>query len=305
MRHQNTLLVTGAFGFLGSCLGPILMERIDEGQILAVGRTPSNAHWIGSSKVQFIVGDLNDPKLWAALPKTITHVFHLAAVIPRAEEERKRASIAKDNLLPLLHLIEFSRAWPNLQQVIFSSTISVYAKTGLRLTEDSLKGPPDFYGASKLAGEHLLHCLESDGVRVVHLRYSSLYGYGQYQGTVLPLMVHGAIQKREIVVYGEGKRTQDFLYVRDAALANLLAYEKQARGAFNIACGISITMQSLAQTINEIFIQNEARIICLSSKEDHDPGFKVDISRAKQELNYQPSFQIREGLLKLKEEMRA
>jgi UDP-glucose 4-epimerase len=253
--------------------------------------------------VQCLYGDLNDPKLWAALPKTITHVFHLAAVIPRVEVERKRASIAKDNLLPLLHLIEFSRAWPNLQQVIFSSTISVYAKTGIPLTEDSLKGPSDFYGASKLAGEHLLHCLESDGIRVVHLRYSSLYGYGQYQGTVLPLMVHGAIQKREIVVYGEGKRTQDFLHVKDAALANFLAYEKEARGVFNIASGISITMQSLAETINDIFIQNEAKIIRLSSKEDDDPGFKVDISKAKQELNYQPSFQIREGLLKLKEEM--
>jgi nucleoside-diphosphate-sugar epimerase len=116
-------------------------------------------------------------------------------------------------------------------------------------------------------------------------------------------MVHGAIQKKEIVVYGEGKRTQDFLHVKDAALANLLAYEKEARGVFNIASGISITMQSLAQTINEIFIQNEAKIIRLSSKEDDDPGFKVDISKAIQELNYQPSFQIREGLLKLKEEM--
>jgi UDP-glucose 4-epimerase len=305
MGHKNTLLVTGAFGFLGSYLGLILRERFDEGKILAVGRTPTDACWKGSSKVQCLYGDLNDPKLWVALPKTITHVFHLAAVIPRVEEERKRASIAKDNLLPLLHLIEFSRAWPNLQQVIFSSTISVYAKTGLPLTEDCLKGPSDFYGASKLAGEHVLHCLESDGVRVVHLRYSSLYGYGQYQGTVLPLMIHGAIQKREIVVYGEGKRTQDFLHVGDAALANLLAYGKQARGIFNIASGISVTMQSLAQTINEIFIQNEARIISLSSKEDCDPGFKVDISKARKELNFQPSFQIREGLLKLKEEMSA
>ena len=305
MDHKNILLVTGAFGFLGSCLGMVLRERFDEGQILAVGRSRTDACWKGSSKVEYLYGDLNDPKLWAALPKTITHVFHLAAAIPRGEEERKRVSIAKDNLLPLLHLIEFSRSWPNLQQVIFSSTISLYAKTGLPLTEDSLKGPSDLYGASKLAGEHLLNCLGSDEVRVVHLRYSSLYGYGQYQGTVLPLMVHGAIQKREIVVYGEGKRTQDFLHVRDAALANLLVYEKQARGVFNIASGIPITMQSLAQTINEIFAQNEARIINIFSKEDCDPGFKVDISRAKQELNYQPSFQIREGLQKLMEEMRA
>jgi nucleoside-diphosphate-sugar epimerase len=304
MRHQNTLLVTGAFGFLGSCLGPILMERIDEGQILAVGRTPSNAHWIGSSKVQFIVGDLNDPKLWAALPKTITHVFHLAAVIPRAEEERKRASIAKDNLLPLLHLIEFSRAWPNLQQVIFSSTISVYAKTGLRLTEDSLKGPPDFYGASKLAGEHLLHCLESDGVRVVHLRYSSLYGYGQYQGTVLPVMVNKAIQGEEIPVYGEGKRTQDFLYVEDAAVAIVLAYEKQARGVFNIGSGISISMRTLAEMVSRIFANNMVKIIFSPDEGNLDPGFKVDISKAKRELNYDPSFKVKDGLLRLKREMR-
>jgi UDP-glucose 4-epimerase len=305
MSHQNTLLVTGACGFLGSYLGPILIEKIHKSQILAVGRTPTNTCWKGTPKVRFIYGDLNDPNLWAALPKTITHVFHLAAVIPRTEEDRKRPSIAKDNLLPLLHLIDFSQAWPDLRQVIFSSSISVYAKTGLLLTEDSLKKPSDIYGASKLAGEHLLLCLESNGVRVASLRYSSLYGYGQYQGTVLPLMINGAIHEKEILVYGGGKRKQDFLHIKDAAIANLLAYEKQARGVFNIASGISITMRSLAQTINEIFTCNKARIISLSGKEDHDPGFRVDISKAKQELNYHPSFRIGDGLLKLKEEMRA
>ena len=304
MSRQDTLLVTGACGFLGCYLGPILIERIREGQILAVSRTQTKACWKGSPRVQFIYGDLNDPKLWTALPKTITHVFHLAAVIPRAAEDRRSALIGKDNLLPLLRLIEFSQAWPNLQQVIFSSTISVYARTGLLLTEDSLKGPSDIYGASKLAGENVLLCLEANGVRVTFLRYSSLYGYGQYQSTVLPAMVNNAIKRKEIPVYGEGQRTQDFLHVEDAAVANVLVYEKQARGAFNIGSGISISMRTLAEMINRIFTNNMAKIISSPEKENLSSGFKVDISKAKHELNYEPSFKINDGLLRLKREMR-
>lgn len=303
MNYQNTFLITGGFGFLGSYLVPILIERINNSRILVVCRAKKKTSWEGSPKVQLFYGDLKDRKLWASLPRTITHIFHLAAIIPWKREDQNKALIVQDNLMPLAHLIEYSQAWPDLQQVIFSSSISVYAKIRLLLNEDSLKRPETIYGASKLAGEQLLLCLKSKEVRVASLRYSSLYGYGQYQGTVLPAMVNRAIHKKEILVYGDGKRTQDFLHVKDAANANLLAFEKQAQGIFNIGSGIPITMEALAQTISRIFTNNEAKIIYLPQKEDLDPGFMVDISKVKQELNYQPSFQIEDGLQKLKKEM--
>jgi len=303
MISEKVFLVTGGHGFLASRLIPLLHKNILKCKIIVASRTKEDKEWQKYSDIFQIYGDISDGKIWDRMPKTITHVFHLAAVIPRRSQDMNRAAIAEDNLLPLTHLIEKSQRWPNLKQVIFSSSISVYAKTGALLNEDSPKIPIDIYGASKLAGEHLLFCLGSRGVQVVSLRYSSLYGYGQYQGTVLPMMVNRAIKKKEILVYGSGKRTQNFIYHDDAANANFLAYKKQGKGAFNIGSGISITMKELAENISWVFTNGEANIVYSLEKDDHDLGFKLDISKAKRELGYQPSFQIKDGLKKLKDEM--
>lgn len=303
MISENIFLVTGGHGFLASRLIPFLHKNILKCKIIVATRGKRDREWQKYPDIFQLYGDVGDAKIWDRMPKTITHVFHLAAVIPRRSQDMNRAAIAEDNLLPLTHLIEKSQRWPNLKQVIFSSSISVYAKTGVLLNEDSPKIPIDIYGASKLAGEHLLSCLGSRGVRVVSLRYSSLYGCGQYQGTVLPTMVNRAIKKKEILVYGSGKRTQDFIYYDDAVNANFLAYKKQARGAFNIGSGLSVPMKELAENISWVFTNGEAKIVYLLEKEDHDLGFKLDISKAKRELDYQPLFQIKDGLKKLKDEM--
>ena len=304
MISEKVFLVTGGHGFLASRLIPLLYKNILKCKIIVASRAKRDGEWQKYPDIVQLYGDMGDAKIWDEIPRTITHVFHLAAVIPRGSHDMNRAAIAEDNLLPLAHLIEKSQRWPNLKQAIFSSSISVYARTGALLNEDSPKIPIEIYGASKLAGEHLLSCLGSRGVQVVSLRYSSLYGYGQYQGTVLPVMVNSAIKKKEILVYGSGKRTQDFLYIDDAANANLLAYKKREKGAFNIGSGLSITMKELAESISWVFTNGKAKIVYLLEKEDHDLGFRLDISKAKRELDFQPLFQIKDGLKKLKDEMR-
>src|SRR5207248_4970691 len=103
--------------------------------------------------------------------------------------EKLKACLVTDNLLPIAHLIESSQRWPNLRQIIYSSSVSVYAQTKEFLREDSLCQPTNLYGGAKLAGEELLGCVESRGVCTVSLRLSSLYSAGQYEGTVLPIMI--------------------------------------------------------------------------------------------------------------------
>lgn len=302
MSFQKVFLVTGGSGFLASRLVPLLHAEIPDCKIIVVSRK-ENTIWRNYPHIQLICGDLRKPAVWSELPLDITNVFYLAAVIPWKDKDKSKAAIATNNLQPLSYMIDYSRRWPELNHVIFSSSISVYAKTGLFLNEASPTIPSDIYGASKLAGENLLLCLESRGVKVSSLRYSSLYGYGQYQGTVLPTMVSRAIRNQDIIVYGTGERAQDFLHCEDAARANIIAYGKKAQGIFNIGSGIPVTMAKLAKTINNVFANGRSRIIYLTEKEDHDPGFRLDISKARQQLNYQPLIQIESGLQKLKNNM--
>ncbi len=298
-------MITGGHGLLGSRLVSLLIQRTPNAHIIVVSRDDRKAPWKTSSNVQQIYGDLRDANLWVKLPSDITHVFYLAASIPWKSEDKNKAKIVTDNLVPLAYLIEYSQRWPNLKQVIFSSSISVYTHTRLLLNENSLQSPVDIYGASKLAGEMVLLCLEFRGIRVVSLRYSSLYAYGQYEGTVLPIMVKRAIERKPILVYGNGLRTQDFLHCDDASNANIMAYKKQAQGVFNIGSGESVSMTELAQTISKLFTNGTAKIVYVPEKMEHDPGFRIDISKARQELDYRPLIQIEKGLQKFKKEMKS
>jgi UDP-glucose 4-epimerase len=300
---QLVILITGSRGQLGSRVVPILAKNYPRSEIIVLARTEKQSRE-DNTQAKAIIGDLRDEKLWLQIPKTVTHVVHLAAVIPWRIEDHQKASVVTDNLLPLAHLIESSQSWPKLRQVINSSSVSVYAQTAELLSEDSLKRPSSLYGATKLAGEQLLCCLDARGVKTVSLRFSSLYAHGQYQGTVLPIMVGRALEKQPILVFGDGRRTQDFLHCEDAARALLLCLQKEARGIYNVGSGIPVTMTELAQTISRVLTGGKARVVCQPA-EDQDPGIKLDISKARRELGYEPQISLERGLEILKKEIKS
>lgn len=301
---QPVILVTGGNGLLGSRVVPLLARTRPEAQIIVAARK-DDRRYANRPQVSTIPGDLRDENLWTQIPATITHVFHLAAVIPWRVEDRHKASVVTDNLLPLANLIEHSQRWANLQQVIYSSSVSVYSQANNLLDEDSAQQPASLYGASKLAGEKLLCCLETRGVRTVSLRLSSLYASGQYEGTVLPIMVDRALKQEDILIFGDGTRTQDFLHCEDAARAILLSFQKRAKGVYNVGTGTPVNMAELAQAVNRVFGGGATRIIFQPEKADSDPGIRLDIRRARRELNYEPQIDLESGLQQLKQELSA
>ena len=200
-------------------------------------------------------------EVWAGLPRTITHVIHLAAFIPWERNQKMSAGTVSDNLSPLSHLLEQSQYWPRLEQIVFASSVSVYGQTREVLLEDAPKRPVDLYGAAKLAGEDLLLAAATRGVRVACLRYSSLFGRGQYPQTVIPMMIRYATHESQIRIHGEGLRSQDFLHYEDAAAAALLACDRHAAGAFNVGSGRSVTMTELAGLIRDVFTDGRAAVV--------------------------------------------
>jgi nucleoside-diphosphate-sugar epimerase len=306
MEHSESsravILLTGGQGLLGSRVAPLLAQEVPDAQIIVVARK-ADPRSSNVPQTETILGDLRDESLWTRVPATITHVFHLAAAIPWQVEDRHKAAVVTDNLLPIANLIEHGQRWPNLQQIIYSSSVSVYTQTDKFLDEDSPQQPATLYGASKLAGEKLLCSLEARGVSTVSLRLSSLYGHRQYAGTVLPIMVGRALKKQDILIFGDGTRTQDFLHCEDAARAILLAFQKRAKGVYNVGTGTPVSMAELAQTVNRVFGDGATRIIFQPEKADSDSGTKLNIQKARRELNYQPQIDLESGLQQLKQEL--
>jgi nucleoside-diphosphate-sugar epimerase len=202
-----------------------------------------------------------------------------------------------------MNLMEQSIRWPRLEQIIYSSSVSVYETTSRLLLEESPTNPNTVYGRAKLSNEKTLSALDKRNVRVASLRLSSIYGYGQSPVTVLPTMVSRALDARALTVFGDGQRTQDFVHRSDAARAICLAIEARATGVFNVGSGTATTMYELAQVVNNVFASGQLSIVFSTDRIETDPGIKLDISKARAELNYEPLIKLEEGLRQLKLEI--
>lgn len=301
-KKNDEFLLTGATGLLGDRLLTLLLQSEPHAKIHVICRTPQLIPQKFLQGINLIQGDLRNKETWQKIPTSITHVFHTAAAIPWEKSKEQTADNFLDNILPIVYLIEQSEKWPHLKQVIFSSTISVFAPSKEIIDEKETFRPANMYNSAKLAGEQALLVLRHRGVGVATLRYSSMYGFGQYQGTVMPLFINRAIAGLDLTVKGDGTRKQDFIYCQDAAVANYLAYKEHALGAFNIGSGISTSMYDLAIKVKQIFANKDIGIALLP-QEDGGAGYIVDISLAKQVMGYTPAFSLEQGMRKLKSEM--
>ena len=296
-RQGDVIVITGAGGFLGSRVVPLIRREAPTARVIAVWRAPRNGR--PESGVEIVHGDLRFMRAWRRLPRNVSHVIHLAAMIPWNRRHADRPAIVRDNLAPIANLVQVAAEWPMLRQVVYGSSVSVYAPSADRLRESSLTRPQTLYGAVKLAGETLLDVLTSRGVTVASLRYSSLYGAGQYPGTVLPLFADRARRGLPLEVFN-AERVQDFLHAEDAARGTWLACRTGAGGPFNIGAGRSVSMRGLARAILRAFdARGAGRIVEDASSACDHAGLRLDIGRARRELGYQPVVRLDHGLSQL------
>jgi len=150
-----------------------------------------------------------------------------------------------------------------VKKLIYSSSASVYGDAvELPMTEDHIYNNKTFYGATKIAGEHMCRAFYNRyGLDYVGLRYMNVYGARQdYMGTYIAVIMkildrldHGLPP----VVYGDGSQSYDFIYVSDAARANVCAMKSNATDSFyNVGSGTQTSIKELAELILEITNSN-------------------------------------------------
>jgi UDP-glucose 4-epimerase len=118
--------------------------------------------------------------------------------------------------------------------------------------------PKSPYAASKYEGERHCSAFTDEGrLATLSLRYFNVFG--PYQdprsdyAAAIPAFIEKAIRNEPITIFGDGRQTRDFIYVKDVVAANtFFALKSQATGVFNVACGKQITITDLALTIRNL-----------------------------------------------------
>jgi UDP-glucose 4-epimerase len=296
-------LVTGGAGFIGSHLVEALVERGHAVRVFDNFSTgnPGNLAAVRDA-VEVIDGDLSDRAAVAEAMRGVEVVFHQAALasVPRSVADPLATHEACVN--GTLHLLLAARD-AGVRRVVYAASSSAYGNSErLPKRESDATGPLSPYAVAKLAGEHYCAAFtQVYGLETVRLRYFNVFGPRQPPDSpyaaVIPRFLEAMLAGRPPRLHGDGQQSRDFTYVADVVQANLRA--AQAPGVcgkvYNIACGRRTSLLELVAKINAL-LGTDIEPVHDAPRPGDVRHSLADISRAQEDLGYQPRFDIDTGL---------
>lgn len=303
MRRKNfwnnkKVLVTGGAGFLGSHL----VSRLEKLKPKLIEITRSHRY------------DLRNYDTCLKACRGIDIVIHLAAHVGGIGYNHVHpAELFDDNILMSVNMMRAARKM-GVKKFVAIGTICSYPKyTPVPFREKYLwTGYPEEtnapYGLAKLISLVQAQSYRKQyGFNAIYLLLVNLYGpadnFNPKSSHVIPALIRKIIEakekeKDEVVVWGTGKATREFLYVVDAADGILKAAEKYEKpDPVNLGAGFEISIKELAYLIKEL-IDYKGKIIWDKSKPDGQPRRMLDTTRAKKEFGFIAGTPLQLGLLK-------
>ncbi len=305
------ILVIGGAGLIGShVVEELLKEDIKEVIVYdnfcrGTHQNLENALKDSRCRIFDIGGDILQTDILDAAVKESDAVIHLAALWLLQCYEFPRAAFDV-NIRGTFNVLEACVA-NNIERLVYSSSASVYGDAVEEpMTESHPYNNWTFYGATKIAGEHMFKAFHNRyGLKGACLRYMNVYGPRQdYKGTYIAVMMKildNIDRGIPPVVFGDGSQSYDFIYVADAARANVCALKSDVPfGFYNVGTGIKTSIKELTELLLKITGSN-------LSIEYRDEGQTFvtnrvgDIVAAQRDLGFKWQIELEEGLKRLVE----
>lgn len=294
------IVITGGAGFIGSNIAEELTKDNANEVIVVDDLSTGKMENIKDLDINFVEGSIMDLELLQETFKEVDYVFHQAAIpsVPRSIKDPIATNNA--NINGTLNVLVAARDC-SVKKVIYASSSSVYGDTPeLPKREDMTPNPLSPYAVTKLLGEYYGSVFNAIyGLKTVALRYFNVYGpkqdpYSDY-AAVIPKFVSRVSEDDPPLIYGDGRQTRDFTFVRDVVTANIEAMRSEATGVFNIASGSRISINELAELVMKLMSKKLA-VIFEAPREGDVKHSLAEISKAKAKFGYEPDYSLEKGL---------
>jgi nucleoside-diphosphate-sugar epimerase len=305
-------LVTGGAGFIGSNLVDALLEQGHEVRVFdnfSTGERRNLMHVAGD--IEIVEGDLRSFERALTAVRGCELVLHQGALpsVPRSVQDPLTSN--ETNATGTLNVLLAARE-TEVRRVVYASSSSCYGLTpGEVKREDMLITPVSPYGVSKYAGEAYCRSFsEVYGLETVALRYFNVFGPRQNPvseyAAVVPNFIAAALLGEPVTIYGDGEQARDFTYIDNVVAANLAAASVDGIGGetFNIAYGRRSTINELVALVGEI-AATEMDVRHAPARPGDVRVSQADVTKARERLDYVPNVDLREGLRRTYEHMRA
>jgi dTDP-glucose 4,6-dehydratase len=321
---ENTILVTGGAGFIGSNFILQRMER-DSAAIVNLDKLTyagnlRNLETIASERrYEFVHGDIADRGLVSGLlerrkPRAIVHFAAESHVDRSIRGPDDFITTNVDGTFALLEGIrEYWGGLAEQERIAFRflhvSTDEVYGSLGPEdpaFSETTPYAPNSPYAASKAASDHLVRAYHHTyGLPVLTTNCSNNYGRFQFPEKLIPLMILNARDGKPLPVYGDGQNIRDWLYVEDhcEAIAQLLSRGRVGQtyniGGWNEKRNIEI-VETICDTVDEMVrLRGEPRrtlITFVKDRPGHDRRYAMDAGKIERELGWRPLETFESGI---------
>lgn len=317
---NHCLLITGGAGFIGSHVVRHFVLNYPKYQIINLDALTYAGNLENLVDIQeapnytFIKGDITD----RSILQEIFSAYNPSAVIHLAAESHVDRSITDPlgfvhtNVLGTVNLLESAREnWKeHFQGKLFYhiSTDEVFGSLGAQglFTEASKYDPHSPYSASKASSDHFVRAYyDTYGLPIVISNCSNNYGPNHFPEKLIPLCITNILAGKPIPIYGDGKYTRDWLYVKDHARAIDLIFHHGKRGesynigGFNEWQNIDLVRELCKQMDEKLGKKTgtSAKLInFVKDRPGHDLRYAIDATKLHKELGWNPTVTFQQGL---------
>lgn len=296
-KNKMKIAITGGRGFVGKYLLDLLSERYD---CVVLGRGKQENFEVNGRKISYIQTNYEKEQLMYQL-EGVQSVVHMAAkkYEPNEQISDYFTSInASDNLF-------FACAALGITNVVFLSSRGVYGvNQKIPWQEETETFPSTFYGISKITIEKIAAYYNNRyDLNIKSLRLAQVIGLGEREGYMIRTFLNQAIHKKRLKVWGEGKGSRDYIYVKDVVRAIEKSLENdKLKGIMNIGSNIITSHKEVAETINNVF-DNTGNLDFLKNQKEDEAKYLMDSSKAASVLGWTPKWTLRKALIDMREQL--
>jgi len=324
---NNTILVTGGAGFIGSnfVLDWITWETnpvANLDKLTYAGNLQNLASLEGNPRHTFVRGDIGDSSL---IDELLANHKPRAIVNFAAESHVDRSihgpgEFIQTNMVGTFHLLESTRSyWGSLSKddkknfrFLHVSTDEVYgslAPEDPAFKETNTYEPNSPYSASKAASDHLVRAYHHTyGLPVLTTNCSNNYGPYHFPEKLIPLIIHNALAGKPLPIYGDGQQIRDWLYVQDhcSAIRRVLQDGKIGEtyniGGWNEKPNLEV-VHTLCAMLDDLSPRADctpyaSQITYVIDRPGHDRRYAIDASKISRELGWKPAETFETGIRK-------
>jgi NAD dependent epimerase/dehydratase len=305
MIPKQSILVTGADGFIGSHLTGMLLSKSYKVKALSYYNSFNYWGWLDDIKhpnLEVITGDIRDPHFCKHITKDIEIIFHLAALITIPYSYIAPDSYIDTNVKGTLNICQAAKE-NGIKKVIVTSTSEIYGTAQyVPIDEKHPKQPQSPYSASKIYADMIaMSFFNAFDLLVVIARPFNTYGPRQSARAIIPTIITQIANGKKEIKLGDLSPTRDFNFVKDTfrGFVELTDCYGAIGEEVNISSNYEISMRNMFELISKImkqdinFIEDSQRI-----KPKNSEVFRLwgDNTKIKNLTGFTPQYSIEQGL---------